>query len=590
MKRSYAITLVLTLSLTGSLSCFSQQESIGDKKVVMVENGTTMRVPYYSNHVIEEGKNEITSAVVVVHGVNRNADDYYNNMVAAASLENGVLDRTIIVAPQFLKEEDIDFNSLDASHLYWLSVGWRFGNNSLSAPSNPRPESMSSYAVIDTILLRLAANYPNLHRIVVTGHSGGGQVANRYAASNSVSELLWSNYEIGTRYIVMNPSSYVYMDNRRAVSGTTDQFEVPSTCGEYDTYGYGLNGLHEYQAAVGATNIRTRYGMREVVYLLGQNDNNPNSSSLDTKCQANLQGDHRLARGSIYFNHVVSYYGQQIKSLHSIDTVLGVGHSHSGMFASNEGRNVLFRKPLVQEPLVADFTLFSTIGCSQSINFQDASFGSATSWSWDFGNGTTSSEQNPVYAYSDAGTYQVSLEIGKEGELNSVTKEIQVTFNDLQKPVIEELNGRLLTNSSGDTFQWSLNGELLEGETSRVLSTIPQKDDEVTVEAFVGACSAISDSYLVLSAVEASLTKMPFSVYPNPVLDQMLNIQSIGDQQNLQIQVVGTGGKVFKRMNKSRTQNDQVISVPLQKLDSGLYFLIISTEKGTYREKILISR
>ena len=43
--------------------------------------------------------------------------------------------------------------------------------------------------------------------------------------------------------------------------------------------------------------------------------------------------------------------------------------------------------------------------------FVDLSLGTASAWLWDFGDGTTSSEQNPVHTYAEEGFYQVSLTI-----------------------------------------------------------------------------------------------------------------------------------------------------------------------------------
>lgn len=43
--------------------------------------------------------------------------------------------------------------------------------------------------------------------------------------------------------------------------------------------------------------------------------------------------------------------------------------------------------------------------------FYDYSFGGVTSWNWDFGDGSTSQEQNPVHTYAQEGTYTVTLHI-----------------------------------------------------------------------------------------------------------------------------------------------------------------------------------
>lgn len=50
------------------------------------------------------------------------------------------------------------------------------------------------------------------------------------------------------------------------------------------------------------------------------------------------------------------------------------------------------------------------------VSFLDKSYGRITSWKWDFGDGNTSTEQNPIHTYSKAGKYIVTLFIeGPDG-------------------------------------------------------------------------------------------------------------------------------------------------------------------------------
>lgn len=58
---------------------------------------------------------------------------------------------------------------------------------------------------------------------------------------------------------------------------------------------------------------------------------------------------------------------------------------------------------------VASFSADSLIGCAPLfLNFTDGST-NAVAWFWDFGNGTTSGNQNPSLIYAQPGTYNVSL-------------------------------------------------------------------------------------------------------------------------------------------------------------------------------------
>ncbi|HLP14235.1 MAG TPA: gliding motility-associated C-terminal domain-containing protein [Flavobacteriales bacterium] len=66
--------------------------------------------------------------------------------------------------------------------------------------------------------------------------------------------------------------------------------------------------------------------------------------------------------------------------------------------------------PTVQAPPVAGFTAGADGTFGDSWQFTDTSAG-ATSWSWAFGDGNTATTQNPLYQYSDAGTYTIILTV-----------------------------------------------------------------------------------------------------------------------------------------------------------------------------------
>lgn len=331
--------LLLCVSLF-TIFLHAQVTNVGTHRISITIDEHTLQIPCYRNLPLDQPDGDITRAVVVIHGTNRDADEYYDAVLNAAA---DVLDSTIIIAPQFLTEIDLNAHTLDSTHLYWSSSGWKSGSNSLDDSTSPRPVRASSYTMIDTVLTRLAESWTGLRTIVIAGHSAGGQFVNRYMACSPVISDLCENSNLPVRGIVANPSSYLYMNNERPVDGTVDQFEVPVTaCTYYNEYKYGLDDLYTYPAASGSTQICEWYGERNIVYLLGGDDNDPNDPYLDTTCYAMLQGDHRLERGTIYYNHLLDCFGAGITENHLIDTVPGVGHSKTGMFNSEKGKQYLF--------------------------------------------------------------------------------------------------------------------------------------------------------------------------------------------------------------------------------------------------------
>jgi C1A family cysteine protease len=77
----------------------------------------------------------------------------------------------------------------------------------------------------------------------------------------------------------------------------------------------------------------------------------------------------------------------------------------------------------------ADFIADITEGCEQiEVQFTDQSIHNPTSWYWEFGDGETSTQQNPLHTYNLPGTYTVSLTASNSQGSNefSITDYIQV--------------------------------------------------------------------------------------------------------------------------------------------------------------------
>lgn len=62
----------------------------------------------------------------------------------------------------------------------------------------------------------------------------------------------------------------------------------------------------------------------------------------------------------------------------------------------------------------------------EAIAFSDRSSGSPTNWNWNFGDGTSSTQQNPLKAYSSAGDYTVTLVVSNAAGSSSRSRSVSV--------------------------------------------------------------------------------------------------------------------------------------------------------------------
>ncbi|TYL90715.1 alpha/beta hydrolase [Bradyrhizobium rifense] len=271
----------------------------------------------------------ISRAIIVLHGRLRNADEYYISAHTAQVAAGDDGKSALMIVPQFLAEVDIEAHKLPADTLRWSLVGWEGGDAALG------PNPVSSFEALDAILAKLSDRrvFPNLKQVVVAGHSGGGQVAQRYAIAGK-GEAMLSRQHIDIRYVVANPSSYAYFSKERPVAA------IAASCAGYDNWKYGMDGRPPYLADVTPAALEQRYVERDVIYLLGTLDTKP---AADKSCMGEAQGPSRYARGHAYADAMAKR--NQGTPNHRVWDVAGVGHDGDKMLTSKCGLAALFDSP-----------------------------------------------------------------------------------------------------------------------------------------------------------------------------------------------------------------------------------------------------
>ena len=86
-------------------------------------------------------------------------------------------------------------------------------------------------------------------------------------------------------------------------------------------------------------------------------------------------------------------------------------------------------------PPVANFNANNTTSCSGNIVFSDRSTNGPTTWSWDFGDGGTSTLQSPSHTYSASGVYTVVLIVTNANGSDTLTMNNYITISLPVAPV-----------------------------------------------------------------------------------------------------------------------------------------------------------
>ena len=314
--------------------------------------GGPSRTRIYANYPLDVPNRAVVRALLMVHGAGRNADHYFQTSTGAAFLA-GAVGNTIVLAPRFAAGND----TVTQNEVLWPERGenWRSGG-ALSTNA-----TYGSFDLMDD-LLRMLANkrtFPNLTKIVVAGHSAGGQFATRYAMANTVHDKL-NGVEVSD--VVANPSSYAWpVADRPLPTGTADpatadkeavgpdgeKVNVNFTYGPFDStkapnynrWPAGLANRTGYTAGMSDDQLRKQLIERPTTYLLGQVDVLP-LGGFDSSPIAMAQGPTRRARGEAFFKYVTEVMGAKHKAI----IVSECGHNDRCVYTTDAVFPVIFPK------------------------------------------------------------------------------------------------------------------------------------------------------------------------------------------------------------------------------------------------------
>ncbi len=264
---------------------------------------------------------------------------------------------------------------------------------------------------------------------------------------------------------------------------------------------------------------------------------------------------------------------------------------------SNNGcKDSITRQVTVHPMPVAGFTVSPAIQCLTGNSFSFANIstvsGGTTTSNWNFGNGSTSSNQNPINSYPNVGSYTVKLvSTSNNGCKDSTTRDVRIDPSPTATLTVapyRSIHPGLLTTISASVapagtykYAWYRNNQLISNETTTVVDSIGYR---LWSGAYKMAVENLSPqlpcTYTTPELVIGDSLSNKLFIYPNPNNGQFRVTYYSPTNTRYQVVVLDTKGAVLYRKPHEVTNRYQLIDINLQGASSGLYLLQIQDPTG----------
>lgn len=450
--------------------------------------------------------------------------------------------------------------------------------------------------------------------VYLTGWSAGGQLVTRYmflrqAFADSIPIQM---------AVSVNPFFYTF---------PTDTFQgedLPFPCGISSTPNMNVAGKIYTWDFMCEQHVKQYYNENYGV-LIGTYDVTPNSW---WACAA-IEGPHRYARAKNFYNFSdTDAVNRGTTLLWKYDSVLNVGHVNSAMYNRKLDPTDSFtiaevlifdsqHHPTAVFPPEADFTWTYADKidslCNNKVLFSAkcAKNRYPNTVLWDFGEGGTSNEYDPIYDFAEAGTYSVTLAIANSVGTDTLTQSVVVAPSPIYPEFMVYLNNtnlslpnaavQFINNTANATsYRWEFGDDSTSTNVNPLHQYLNADTFTVSLSAMnidMGCYNKTVKENLIIVPTAISSTSfigsntIKFGAYPNPFKRTTSISFALIQPDHVDLIIYNYLGQVVLEIFSNNVETGRLYSAEFDASDlpAGLYYCVMHARIGVKVLKLTIS-
>lgn len=204
-------------------------------------------------------------------------------------------------------------------------------------------------------------------------------------------------------------------------------------------------------------------------------------------------------------------------------------------------------------------------------------------YTWSFGDGSVSSETNPLHIYYGAGTYHACLEVrDSTGCTSSYCEDVVISCNitanfsyEPNSSAAGEVHFTNLSSTGGLTYRWDFGDGSLTDSTVNPVHTFAQLKS-YSVCLTVTETKSCQQTYCDSVVLSAAVAPLKMTATPNPVSTTLYLDFKSDVAGNATISILNPYGEQKYAQAITTVAGKNHIAVPVDNIPQGIYFVVVS--------------